>query len=128
MSMKKCKVYLLIALLGLAFSACVYDFEAVEVIEEIPDTQVISFSETIIPIFESKCTSCHKVGGIKPVPDLTAANAYNSINSSTYINATTPENSLIYTKPSPDGSHSAKYTRQEAAFVLAWINQGAQDN
>ena len=127
MSMKKCKVYLLIALLGLAFSACVYDFEAVEVID-IPDTQVISFSETIIPIFESKCIRCHKAGGIKPVPDLTAANAYNSINSSTFINATTPENSLIYTKPSPDGSHGAKYSSQEAAFVLAWINQGAQNN
>ena len=55
-------------------------------------------------------------------------NAFNSINSDEYINLTTPENSLIYTKPSPGASHGATYSTEEAAFVLAWIKQGAEDN
>lgn len=126
MNMKKSKIYLLIALLGLVFSACEYDFEAVEVIPPVEGD--VSFSASINPIFQNKCASCHKVGGVKPVPDLTTDNAYNSINSAKYINTDSPESSLIYTEPSPDGTHGGKYSRAEAALVLTWIQQGAQNN
>jgi hypothetical protein len=45
-----------------------------------------------------------------------------------YINLGTPAESLIYTKPAPAASHSQKYTTTEAAIVLKWIEEGAEDN
>ena len=124
--MKKNKIYLLIALLGLVFSACEYDFEAKEITA--PVERDVSFAADIKPIFEEVgCANCHYAGGAKSTPDLTPDNAYSSITSS-YINSTSPENSLIYTKPSPDGSHFKKYSEEQAALILAWIEQGAQNN
>ncbi|PKP07913.1 MAG: hypothetical protein CVU09_18035 [Bacteroidetes bacterium HGW-Bacteroidetes-4] len=89
----------------------------------IPD--VISFSEQIEPIFK-QCTGCHpNSGGL----DLKAGNAYASLTASDkYINFEVPELSLIYTMPHPDGSHPKKYTAQEAALVLKWIEDGALNN
>jgi hypothetical protein len=36
---------------------------------------------------------------------------------------------LIYTVPHPDGGHPVKYyTATQAAYILAWIQQGAENN
>jgi len=125
--MKKSKIYLLIALLGLVFSACEYDFLAPEkpIDYNDPDAAAISFSGDIVPIFQNKCIGCHKVGGVRPTPDLTADKAYNSIISLDLVGAT-PEESLIYTKAS--GNHGGKYSSSEANLVRGWIIQGAEDN
>ena len=129
--MKSLKYLFTIALIALCLAGCKYDFilpEEVPVIDPTdPDAEQISFSADIIPIFESKCTACHKAGG--QLPDLSAANAFSSLNSARYINSSTPEESLIYTKPNPDntGSHP-KYTETQAVFVLGWIQQGAKNN
>ena len=108
-------------------TSCLYNFIVPE--EPLdptdPDTPDISFSSEIVPIFEAKCTACHSTGN--QMPDLTSGNAFNSINSSRYVNTTDPASSLIYTKASPDGDH-IKYTEAEAALVLTWITQGAQNN
>jgi hypothetical protein len=130
--MKTFKLLFAVLVVALLFSHCAYNFIVPEEIPSLPDPDpdepTISFVEDIIPIFEDKCTSCHKPGG--QAPDLTAANAYASINNAKYINKETPASSLIYTYPSPETStHSwAKYSATDAAYVLGWIAEGALDN
>lgn len=129
--MKSLKYLFAIALIALCLAGCKYDFivpEEVPVIDpDDPDAEQISFSADIIPIFESSCVSCHESGG--QLPDLSAANAFSSLNSTRYINSSTPEESLIYTRPNPDNTDShPKYTATQAALVLGWIQQGAKNN
>ena len=125
--MKALKIILSIVVMGLIFGGCTYNFIVEEEVVDPndPNTPDVSFSAEIAPFYASKCTSCHTTGNQNP--DLTSANAYNSLNSSRYINTSDPASSLIYTKPSPTGNH-VKYSEAEAALVLTWITQGAQNN
>ena len=125
--MKALKIILSIVVMGLIFGGCTYNFIVEEEVVDPndPNTPDVSFSAEIAPIYASKCISCHTTGNQNP--DLTSANAYNSLNSSRYINTSEPATSLIYTKPSPTGNH-VKYSEAEAALVLTWITQGAQNN
>lgn len=132
--MNKLKYFIPIAVIAFIFSACKYDFiipEKVVIVDpNDPNAEVIKFSESVLPIFNgnNNCTSCHKTGG--QAPDLTTANAFSAINSSRYVNKTTPAESKIYTHPSPlTTTHSQKkYTEAQAAIVLGWITQGAKNN
>lgn len=125
--MRTLKSLLSLIVLAIIMSSCTYNWIVEEQVIDPgdPDAPEVSFSAEITPIFASKCTGCHNTGGQNP--DLTPANAYNSLNSSRYVNTSAPETSLIYTKPSPSGSH-IKYSEAEAALVLTWITQGAQNN
>lgn len=115
-------VVLMFLLMGI--TSCEYEF--VEIDEPDPDIPV-SFAEDIVPVFtaNSNCTACHRTGATSP--DLSAANAYNSIVPG-LINADNPELSRIYTVPSPASSHPSRYTPIQAARLLTWIKQGAQNN
>ncbi|MCD4682046.1 MAG: hypothetical protein K8R86_02080 [Bacteroidales bacterium] len=117
------------------FASCEYDFVEPEPQSPPPDPgETISFNDQIVPIFTSgdKCTLCHKTNSTDP--DLTPDNAYNSITNMGLVNTDSPADSEIYTYASPavNNSHSTppkqKYTENEAAFVLQWIEQGAEDN
>lgn len=124
------KILLLVVVAALAVAGCKYDWvipEEVPVIDPDDPSQVISFSGDILPIFTSgnNCTACHNGN---QAPDLRAANAFSSLNTTRYINKTTPGESRIYTLPHPDGGHYKKYTATQAALVLAWIQQGAKNN
>ncbi len=124
------KILLLAVVAALAVAGCKYDWvipEEVPVIDPDDPSQVISFSGDILPIFTSgnNCTACHNGN---QAPDLRAANAFSSLNTTRYINKTTPGESRIYTLPHPDGGHYKKYTATQAALVLAWIQQGAKNN
>jgi hypothetical protein len=129
--MKSLKFLFTVVLIAFFFVGCKYDFivpEEIPVIDpDDPNAEQISFSSDIVPIFESKCTACHTTG--KQRPDLSAANAYSSLNSTRYLNSSDAELSFIYTKPNPDasGTHQ-KYSAGEAALVLGWIQQGAKNN
>jgi hypothetical protein len=111
---------LMILLMSLA--SCEYEF--IEIDEPDPDVP-ISFANDIIPIFTTgnNCTACHRTGSTSP--DLTAANAYNSIVPG-LVNLSDPESSRIYTVPL--SSHVVTYTPIQAANVLNWIKQGAENN
>lgn len=109
--------------MSLMLVSCEYEF--IEVAPPDPNVEV-KFSEEIIPIFSTNnCINCHKTGGTSP--DLTAANAYNSIYPS-LVNLSSPELSNIYVTPSPSGNHAVKYNPSQAALVLEWIKQGAKNN
>lgn len=120
-------LYLIFALLLMvAMNACHYT-------DIVPDDgsgtevpEVVSFSSDIEPIFKSQsCTNCHPA---MSQPDLSAGNAYESLSKGGYFDTKNPEDSEIYTEPSPDSSHAGKYTAAQAQLILAWIEQGAENN
>ena len=125
----KNKILKRVLLCALCFSLFLTSCEWVTIepiVPELPDPEEeISFSVDIQPIFTSKCVECHPP--LKSL-DLTDGNAYNSINNEIYINSTTPSESLIYTKADPNGNHATKYSITEAALLLRWIEEGAQNN
>lgn len=109
-------------------NACQYEY----VIPDIPviDPEVpVKFSEQIVPIFTGgdNCTACHKTGAT--APDLTAANAYNAIVPA-LVNTTDPEASIIYWYANPVSSTHGwkKLSLGDAALILTWIQQGAENN
>ncbi len=130
--MRKSLIILAILLCGAVFfTACEYEF----IVH--PDTtdpegpggdDPISFSQQIVPIFTSRCLNCHDTGDTSP--DLSAANAYSSITSDNLVNTTNPESSILYDyiKPSTSGHSWRKYTNNQAALVLKWIEEGAKNN
>lgn len=117
---------LIICALAIIFAGCEYT----DIVEDdgsgVVVGEKVSFSEEIAPIFaEQSCTNCHPA---MKNPDLSSGNAYQSITSMGLINTDSPSESDIYTVPSPDGSHAAKYTASQAKLILAWIEQGAENN
>jgi len=132
--MKALKLLPVLFVVTFLFTGCLYNFIVPEpelpIDPDDPNAPEVSFSADIIPIWNNNnnCTSCHKTGGTNP--DLTADNAYQSVNNSNYINQSSPEQSKIYLVPHPDeGGHSQKkYTSNQADMVLLWIKQGAQNN
>ncbi len=91
----------------------------------------VSFSADVIPIFQKNCavSGCHITGG--QLPDLTTANAYNSLTIGNFVNTSEPKSSPLYrwmagleALPMPPSGSNLTNT----AIVLAWIQQGAQNN
>lgn len=94
-------------------------------------TRTVTFANDLIPIFTKSCSlsGCHVTGGKSP--DLSAANAYNSLKVGNYFNTSNPTASVIYlwltgkkTTQMPVGGMNRDYN----ALVLAWIKQGAKNN
>lgn len=124
--MRKVFVIIITALFIGTFHSCHYTdivpFENEQ--ESISDN--VSFDTDIEPIFQAQsCTSCHPD---TYSPNLRTGYAYESLTEKGYVNADIPENSLIYLIPSPMGDHFGKYTSEQAQLLLAWIEQGANDN
>lgn len=94
-------------------------------------TRTVSFSSDLIPIFTKNCSlsGCHATGG--HIPDLSAANAYNSLKTGNYFNTSNPENSEIYlwlTGKRRTQMPVGGMNKDINALVLAWIKQGAKNN
>jgi hypothetical protein len=119
---------LLLLIIPVFLTGCSKDyFEAPRL--DLNDT--VSFSQTLIPMFEASCISsgCHNTGGV--APDLTSENAYSSLILYNLVDTASPEQSVLYVRMNatinpmpPDG----KLSDLEIARVLAWITQGANDN
>ncbi len=125
--MKIFRIILIVFAATSLLNGCSYNFIVPEeVTPPNPGGEPVSFSTQVQPIFDAKCISCHKAGGT--MPDLTAANSYTQVVPQ-YIDST-PENSIIYTFPSPTTTtHSwKKYSSNEANLVLTWIKEGAKNN
>jgi hypothetical protein len=128
--MKKLILLFIVPVMIFSMTGCIYDWIVPEEVPDIPDGVEISFANQIVPIFTSgnNCTSCHRAGATPP--DLTEANAYSQLNTSRYINRSVPEESSLYKSIEPNSTrHRHKlYTAQQAALILAWIEQGAKNN
>jgi hypothetical protein len=126
---KKITVLAFVAGLVLLMTGCYKDKTVILDVPEI--TRTVTFSQDIVPIFNSSCSisGCHNKGGQSP--DLSADNAFNSLTIGNYIDKNVPENSLIYLKmtgkkgnPMPMSGINKDYN----ALILAWIKQGANNN
>jgi hypothetical protein len=117
---------LFIAGFALVLASCEYDHPVPEPQPVITDT--ISFSGDIIPFFNASCnvSGCHTQGGFDP--DLSPANAYQSIMSGNLVDVNNPESSELYKAIIPGGSMGNYGNTQSNAEVLAWIKQGALNN
>lgn len=126
--MKKSNIYFLLFVFGLLLNACTYDFIAEEELPPVDPNVDVLFATQIVPIFADKCISCHKAGG--QAPDLTSANAYNSLKNMSLINTTTPASSVILVHPNYQATtHTWKqYSAAESQLLLTWIQQGAKNN
>lgn len=123
MKYKRRKLHLLIIVLGIfLLGACTKDYL------KYPAPSEVSFSSNIIPIFDQSCNmgGCHNGSG--PNPDLTPANAYQSLWDNNLIDTIAPESSAIYVKLVGPGTHDGRSDGTQRNFILAWIQQGAQDN
>lgn len=116
--MKKVPFIFLFLLLIAAIVSC----EKVT-LEQPEFNETVSFQEDIIPIFESKCVTCHD--GTTD-PDLRSENAYQELTSDGFVNIQNPEESELYT--TLRGSHDARATELEKQKILAWIKQGAEND
>lgn len=121
--MKRHNIILILALLGLFFSGCKYDF--VLPVESTPvdnGGQPISFATQVAPILDSKCNTCHKA----QAPLMTASNAFSQLVPA-YVNTSSPASSQLYVNAS-SGTHYAKVSSSQAAIILQWITEGAKNN
>jgi len=123
-----CRIFLagMVLTVFSGLGACTYDTIKYTPVET---PTVVSFSNDIIPVFESGCalSGCHASGNIPP--DLSAVNAYNSLMLGGYVetDTTMAEQSIIYQKITT-GSMAKYATDQDRALILKWIEQGAQNN
>jgi hypothetical protein len=95
---------------------------------EIPDN--LTFSEHIQPFFTGNCVDCHKSASSPGSLDLTEGNSFNSITSGGKINTTDAKESSLYIYVK-DGHQKGGPGIQDptiAAYILAWVEQGALDN
>ena len=119
---------LLVSLVAL-FASCEKDYYVPDT-ENVPDpTDTIFYSIDIQPIWDANCTGgpCH--GGIIS-PNLTPSKSYDALlnGNKKYVDQTTPETSIIYTKIT-GGESMEKYTQPgDAETILQWIEQGALNN
>jgi len=128
--MKKYGKYLPIAFFGLliSISSCTKDYY---VIPDITITDTVSFANDVLPIFSTNCalSGCHITGGI--APDLSPINAYDNLNLYSLVDTANPEESTIYIRMNSTSSPmppSGNLQPLEIATVLAWIEQGANNN
>ena len=118
-------IILLIVVFGV-ISSCEYE-------TIVPDDTIIaedvSFSNSIIPIFDNSCNTvgCHSLGHFKV--DLTPDNAYQDLFSKNMINLDDPKQSKLYsTLVEPGGTHIGRSTPSQQQLILQWIEEGAIDN
>ncbi len=116
---------------ALYYTGCYSDqFEPEPIIIDPVDT--ISFSNEIVPIFVTSCnlSICHASGAVPP--NLTPANAYNSLVSGGYVDTDNPTASEFYLWLTGDGDRDIMPPtgRNEdlIELVLGWMQQGALNN
>jgi len=119
---------LVLVLLGV--SAC-YNVTTIDLTGDFAIDREVSFANDIVPIFEKNCaiSGCHITGGQKP--DLSATQAITSLTNGNYMDLAVPENSEIYAWLTGKRGAVMPLSGSDPeinAFVLAWIEQGAQNN
>ncbi|HVS96752.1 MAG TPA: hypothetical protein VHE54_09705 [Puia sp.] len=95
-------------------------------------TGEVHYSKDIGPLLNTNCalSGCHVPGG--HAPDLTAANAYQSLTTGGYVSPGDPGNSVIMLwltgKKSPAMPLGRGPQQDIIAEIYAWIAQGAKNN
>lgn len=89
--------------------------------------QDVSFKDDLIPIFTQRCATagCHATGG--HAPDLTADNAYRSLNNGVFVNTLIPKESRLYIMINGEMSTYIP-SPVDKRKVYDWIRNGAPNN
>lgn len=125
--MKKLLKIVLVSGLIFMFQSCYYDTVLEE--EIIPPPDDVSYSEDIMPLWNSDCVSCHK-GTI--APDLRNEVSYDELLNG-YVIPNNSDDSVLYKSllgidgislMPPDGI----WSQNKINLVKAWIDQGAKNN
>lgn len=84
-----------------------------------------NFKTEVLPIFTSKCASCH---GSSFNPSFTETKAFTSLTSG-LVDVSSPSSSKVYKKiTEAGGSHEGRSTVAENKIILTWIKEGAKNN
>jgi hypothetical protein len=131
--MKKKRIAIVLAIVSLSvfFTPGCYKGTTIDLNQDLVITKDVSFAADLIPIFEKNCSisGCHATGGI--APDLSTGKVYNSLTTSDFLDLSNPENSELYGFVSGKISPAMPIGGADpviAATILAWIQQGAQNN
>ena len=121
--MKKLLNIVLVISVPLVMYSCYYDEFPEEIVEEIPEGQVISFEQKIIPIFvANNCVECHP--SLRQ-PDFRTGNEYSSLVPA-FVTEGNPADSRLYEMLN-DNNHRS-LTTTELNLIEKWIEQGAENN
>lgn len=124
--MKILRTFMILIPLVFFLSSCEYEWIQPE---KVPVPDELSFSTDIMPIFNNGCNTnvCHGAGGTPP--DLSEGNAYSSLINEGFVDVDLPEASMLYTCMLTGGSMAPYVQRPgDADIILAWIQQGANNN
>ena len=121
--LRRCAKALSFLAFTLIVHGCYYD---VIIEKEIEETQAISFSEDIIPIFKSSCISCHD--GVVSYPSLLQNEAYQALWADNYIEEGDASSSKLVLKLKDNHPFEGAITDSELTKIQLWIQQGAEDN
>lgn len=131
--MTKNRIALMLAIMFLAvfFVAGCYKGTTLDLSSDLEITRDVSFATDVIPLLEKNCSlnGCHSSGAISP--DLSSGNAYNSLTNGGFVDIENPKSSRIYGLVSGTLTPVMPVSGADpeiAAIILAWINQGAQNN
>jgi hypothetical protein len=132
MTMKKIRYYFPFLLCVVLLLACEKDYYAPKAVEVI--TGPVSFAGNVLPILTEDCAvpTCHVSGSESP--NLSASSAYNELTGLGLVDVDNPTESRVYklitgaSNPSMPPTGNPQLSSQEIGYILAWIEQGAQNN
>jgi nitrate/TMAO reductase-like tetraheme cytochrome c subunit len=96
--------------------------------QPVPASGALNFIETIGPLFQARCGSCHGQDGIQGLDLTTYAEAMQSGASGPAIIPGDAEGSLLVQKQNQSQPHFGQFNAEELDLVIEWINAGAPEN
>ena len=117
------KTLLRLVIIGIIFVGC--EKKVVEPIKFEVEGEV-SYSADIQPYFTSNCITCHGSASGAAGLNLNESGSYESLTTGGRVDMENPAESKIYTYINE--GHQGFQDPEIAAYILAWIEQGALDN
>lgn len=127
---KFCYLVILITIIG--FTGCTKDQGPIIIKPEKKgnSTELKSFSQDIIPLFDLKCVDCHDDTHEKL--DLRPCCAHDQLwsggKNAPYIDTINPEQSTLYKMVQTEMPPSSPLQDYQCEIILEWIKQGAKNN
>jgi mono/diheme cytochrome c family protein len=90
-------------------------------------TGALNYDETIGPLFNSRCGTCHGEDGIQGLNLTTYQGAMQGSTNGPVIIPGDANGSLLVQKQSGETPHFSQLTAEELALVIDWINAGAPE-
>jgi mono/diheme cytochrome c family protein len=87
----------------------------------------LTYDDTIGPLFQSRCGSCHGENGIAGLNLTTYQGAMQGSNNGPVIIPGDANGSLLVQKQSGAQPHFSQLIPEELALVVEWINAGAPE-